>query len=163
MISGVERLGQNELFQSLTGEEQEKLAPLCSDFVAIEDAVVFLEGRNSSHLYLITEGSVALQKSIRVPHAKHPRRTTIRVCRPGEAVGWSALVYQYKYTLSAVAWEPCKLISVDSKMLRRGLEMYPKIGNKVMKALSEVISRRLRHTTEALIHEREVNFAGLKV
>ena len=163
MISSLERLGQNELFQSLTEEEQAKLAPLCSDFVAIEGAIVFLEGHNSSHLYLITEGSVALQKSIRVPHARHPRRTTVTVCRPGESVGWSALVYPHRYTLSAVAWESCKLISVDSKMLRRGLEMYPEIGNKVMKALSEVISRRLRQTTEALINEREVNFAGLEV
>ena len=84
-------------------------------------------------------------------------------CRPGEVVGWSGLVEPFKYTLSAMAWESCKLISIDTRMLRRGLDMYPEMGYKVMNALSNVVSRRLRQTTDTLINERQVSFAGLKM
>lgn len=163
MISPIDVLHQNELFKELTEEELSKLAPLSSSYAAIEDSALFMEGHSASRLYLVTNGQIALQKSIRVPHGSHPRCTTITICRPGEVAGWSALVRPYNYTLSAVAWETSKLISVDAKMLRKALAMYPEMGFKVMEALSEVMSKRLRQTTEALIDKRELIFAGLKV
>jgi CRP-like cAMP-binding protein len=156
-------LQQNELFEVLTEGEISRLAPLCSHFAAVEDSVLFMEGRNATHLYLVTEGRVALQKSIRTPHARHPRRTTVTVCYPGEIVGWSALVRPYMYTLSAVAWEDSRLISMEAKMLRKVLVAYPEMGLKVMDALAAVMSKRLSQTTSALIIERELIIAGLKV
>ena len=163
MISSISPLQQNELFETLAEEELSKLAPLCSRFAAIEDSVIFTEGRNASHLYLVTEGQIVLQKAIRVPHGQNSRRTTIAVCRAGEVVGWSALVEPYHYTLSAVAWESSRLISVNANMLRRALKTFPELGYKVMERLSAVMSRRLRQTTEALIDEREASLAGLKL
>ncbi len=150
-------LSQNELFGPLTEQELSKLAPLCSTFSAAEEAALFLEGRFASHLYLVTEGQIALQKRIRVPHATRPKRMTVTVCRAGEVVGWSALVEPYKYTLSAVAWDASRLIRIDAKMLRMALNLYPEIGYKIMGTLSAVMSRRLRQITEALISQREVN------
>ena len=163
MIKAMAQLRHNELFSSLTEEEVSKLAPICSDFAVIEDAIIFTEGRNASHLYVIAEGQVALQKAIRVPHARHPRRTTVTVCRPGEVIGWSALVEPFTYTLSAMGWESSHLISMDASMLRRALEGNPGIGYKVMRSLSALVSRRLRQTTEALISERQLSYSGLKV
>ena len=161
MIKDITRLQDNELFGSLTEDELSKIAPLCSDFVAIEGATILMEGRNASHLYVVTDGQVALQKWIRPPHGTRSRRTTITLCRPGEIVGWSALVEPYKYTLSAVAWEHTRLINIDAKMLRRTLDTHPEIGYKVMSSLAAVVLRRLRQTTGTLINEREVSFAGL--
>ena len=163
MIQATARLRDNELFGALTEEELSRLAPLCSDFVVIEDAVVFTEGRTASHLYLVTEGQIALQKAIRVPHARHSRRTTVALCGPGDVVGWSALVDPFKYVLSAMGWESSRLISVDAKLLRRVLDLYPELGYKVMMSLSAVMSRRLRQTTEALVSERQVSLCGWKM
>ena len=128
----------------MTEEELSRLAPLCSDFVAIEDSIIFTEGRNALHLYLVTKGKVGLQKSIRPPHGRHSRRTTVALCFPGEAFGWAALVEPYKYTHSAVAWESCRLISIDAKLMRRVLDMYPEMGFRVMKSLTVVIVDRQR-------------------
>ena len=163
MIKSVGLLQQNELFGSLTEMELTKLAPLCSDFVAIEDSVVFTEGRMASHLYIIKEGKIALQRAIRVPHGRNSRRTTVTLCYPGDIVGWSALAEPYKYTLSAIAWETSRLISIDSRMLRKALDADIETGYKVMKALSEIMSRRLKHTTESLISELERFLAGARV
>ncbi len=66
----------------------------------------------------------------------------------------------YRYTLSAVAWESSRLISMDAKALIGALATYPEMGYRVMRALSAVMSRRLKQTTEALINERQVVLAG---
>ena len=152
----------SELFSAFTEEELVRVAPLCSSLEADEGRVIFSEGQAAKNLYVVAEGKIALQKAIRVPHAKHSRRTTITLCSPKQVAGWSALVPPYRYTLSAVAWECCKLISIDSKLLRESLEAYPEMGYKVMMGLSAVMSKRLKQTTDTLINEREVFFAGLK-
>ena len=160
VVAQTTELTDNELFETLTERELATLAPICSDFVAVEGGVIVTEGRNASALYVVRSGQVAIQQAIRVPHAFRSRRTTIAVCRPGEVVGWSALVEPYKYTGSAVAWESCRLISVDGKMLRRALDTHPELGYKVMRSLSALMSKRLGQTAEALIDAREVVYTA---
>ena len=89
MITEIERLQSNELFEALTEDELSTLSPLCSEFVAAEDATIFAEGRNASRVYVITEVQIALQRAIRVPHATRSRRTTVALCRTVDVVGWS--------------------------------------------------------------------------
>ena len=158
MLSSVAPLKYNELFKALTEEELSRLASICSDYVVIQDAVVFAEGRTASHVYVLVEGKIALQKAIRAPNAKHPRRTTVTFCYPEEILGWSALVDPFKYTLSALAWDSCRLIRIDSQKLRKVLERHPEMGYKVMTSLSSVVSRRLRQTMDMLISQREVSY-----
>ena len=162
MIGSVGPLRQSELFARLSEEQLGRVLPLCADCVVSEDAIIFAEGRDASHVYLVISGEVALQKAVRVPHATGPRRTTVAMCHPGDVIGWSALVEPYRYTLSAVAWTPARLISIDAGMLREAMDQDPEMGHKVAKSLSLVVSRRLRQTTDTLIHEREVSFSGLK-
>lgn len=162
MIETIAPLRDNELFATLKDDELSRLSVLCSAFVVMEDALLFTECRPASYLYLITQGQVALQKSIRSPHAKHSRRSTVAVCDAGEAIGWSALVDPFTYTLSATGWTTSRLLRMDAKMLRRALEMFPETGYKVMTALASLMSRRLRHTTHTLISEREQLLARLR-
>jgi len=161
MIQHINLLTGSELFSGLTEDELCVLMPFCTDAVVAEDGMIFNEGRDASHVYVITEGKIALQKHIRAPHARYSRRTTITLCHPGETAGWSALVDPFKYTLSAVAWEPSKLIKIDAVTLRKALEIYPEIGYKVTKALAAIMSRRLRYTIDVLINERETSLLGL--
>ena len=162
MLKHINYLQRSELFGTLTEDELCVLTPFCRDYVVIEDAMIFTEGRQASYLYVLTEGKVALQKFIRAPHARRSRRTTITLCYPGETVGWSSLVAPHNYTFSAVAWESSKLIRIDAQVLRKALNMYPELGFKVMSALSSVTCRRLRNTMDALISERTLTFSGLK-
>jgi CRP/FNR family cyclic AMP-dependent transcriptional regulator len=161
MLSGIARLQQNDLFGNLTEDELCRLPHLSTHYVIIEDATLFAEGRTATHLYIVAEGQIALQKAIRARHAKHSRRTTIAVCHPGEVLGWSSLIEPYKYTLSAVAWGTSRLVRIDAKMLRRTLDTFPEMGYKIMGALSEVMSRRLEGVADALTSERETHLAGL--
>ncbi len=159
MLSGsglLHLLHQNELFEMLPEEELARVVPLCAECIFPEDAVLFVEGREATHLYLIAEGQVALQKAMRAPLAlpNCARRTTVTVCKPREIVGWSALVEPYKYTLSGISWAPSRLIKIEASRLRRLLELHPETGYRVMTALSRIVSRRLRQITETLTNER---------
>ena len=158
MLNSVAPLKYCELFGNLKDEELARLAPMCSDYAVVEDAMVFTEGGSASHMYVLKEGKLALQKAIRTPNARSPRRTTVAFCDPEEIVGWSSLVDPFKYTLSAVAWNSSRLIRIDARQLRKVLESYPEMGFKVMSSLSSVMSRRLRQTTESLISQREVSY-----
>ena len=160
-VTHVSELRNNELLGSLTDQELSRIRPICSEFAVIENGLLFGEGREASYLYLVMEGRIALLKAIRFPHARRPRRTTVTICGPGDAVGWSALVEPYKYTLSAMAWETSRLIRIDAKNLRKSLEMYPEMGYKVVRSLSALMSRRLRQITEAIINDPTVSLAGL--
>ena len=162
MLSELDELRENELFAALTEDELSTLAPLCSRFAVIEDGLVFREGNEASYLFLVVEGQIALQRPLRAPHGRRSRRTTVAVCRPPEVVGWSALVWPYKHTLSAVGWESSRLVRVDASLLRRALDMYPEIGYKVMRSLTSLASRQLLKTTDSLITERAMTLAGLK-
>ena len=46
--------------------------------------------------------------------------------------------------------------------LQRVLDAQPRLGYKVMRSLSAVVSRRMAQTTDALIGERRLSVAGLK-
>jgi hypothetical protein len=48
----------SELFGELTEQELWKLAPLCYDFVAAEESVLFREGRTASRLFLVADGRI---------------------------------------------------------------------------------------------------------
>ena len=153
-------LQENELFASRSDDEVKRLAPLCSDFAAVEGSVLFREGRAASRLFLVTDGQIALRKGIRSPLGKRWRHTTVAVCRPGEAVGWSALVQPYRHPLSAVAWESSRLLRIDAKIVRKMLDSSPELENKVMKALSMVAAHRLTQMAEAL--GRELSYATMR-
>ena len=163
MIDHMSQIAKCELFDSLSADDLSKIMPVCSGYEAEEERVLFLEGSVALHVYIIVEGRIALQKAIRVPHGIHLRRTTVSVCGPGEVVGWSALVEPREYTLSAIAWEPSRLIQIEAGLLQLALEAFPEIGYRIMQSLSSIMSRRLRLTTAALSYEREVVFAGTRL
>ena len=147
---------QTELLFGLNEQEIAALTPVCHQVDTLEAATVFPEGTPATHLYVITEGQVALQKSMRAPHAVWPRRTTVGVCQPGELIGWSALIAPFQYTLSALAWGPTTLLRFESSSLCRNLKAQPVLGVKVMQSVSTVVSRRLKQTMDALINAREL-------
>ena len=157
MFWGAVGLRSNQLFHSLTEYKALKLAPAVSTASAEHDSVLFTEGGPATHLYLISQGQVSLQKRLRAPRAARPRRVTIAICGGGDLVGWSALVQPNVCSVSAVVWVPSRLLRVDVDMPRSLLESYPRIGFKVMKELSAIISLRLKQTIESLVTERQLN------
>ena len=161
VIGSIFHLRESELFNSLSDEELDRIALLCTESVLAEGGLLFSQDRKANRLCIVTKGLVALQMATRVPHATRSRRTTVAICGQGEVVGWSSMVEPYQYTLTAMVWESCRLISIDAELLRKAAQANPSTGFQIMQALSAIMSRRIRQITSALVSERETLAARL--
>jgi len=154
VIGNIFHLRESELFNRLSDEELDNIALLCTETIVAEGVLLFSQDRKANRLYIVTNGLVALQMATRVRHATQPRRTTVAICGQGEVVGWSSMVEPYQYTLTAMVWESCRLISIDAELLRKAAQANPTTGFQIMKSLSAIMSRRIRQITTALVSER---------
>ena len=156
MIDTIFPLRDCELLSGLKDAELSSIAIICTRISVAEGDPLFLEGQRADHIYLVTGGRIALQKSLGDSRKKAQRgEATIAFCCPDEVVGWSALVEPYRYTLSATAWEPTQLLSIRASLLRTAMELNPDLGFRVMRSLSEVMARRLHQIAYALTAARE--------
>ena len=71
------------------------------------------------------------------------------------------MVEPYQYILTAMVWESCRLISIDAELLRKAAQANPSTGFQIRRALSAIMSRRIRQITSALVSERETLAARL--
>ena len=161
MIDSIFPLRESELFSGLSSRDLSTIANMCEEARFGEGALVFAQGHSAAWLYIVTEGLIALQTSVRVPHATQPRRTTVALCGRGEIIGWSAMVEPFRYVLSASAWDDSRLIAIDAQLLRRSLKRDPLIGFEVMQSLFHVMSRMTLQITEALVNERRITAARM--
>ena len=156
MIDTIFPLRECELLSGLNDAELSSIAIICTTTSMAEGDTLFLEGQKAELIYIVTDGRIALQKSLGNSRKKAQRgEATIAFCCPDEVVGWSALVEPYRYTLSATAWEPTQLLCIRASLLRRAMELNPDVGFRIMRSLSEVMARRLQQVARALTAARE--------
>ncbi len=156
MIDTIFPLRRCELLSELNDEELSSIAILCSRVRLAEGQRLFLEGQAAERIYIVTDGRIALHKSLGDHPALSQRgAATIAFCCPGEIVGWSTLVEPYRYTLSATAWEPSQLLVVRASLLRKAMELNPDVGFRIMRSLSQIMARRLQQISCALTAARE--------
>ena len=126
MIDTIFPLRDCELLSGLNDEELSSIAIICSRMRLAEGDRLFLEGQAAERIYIVTDGRIALHKSLGDHRTLSQRgAATIAFCCPDEIVGWSALVEPYRYTLSATAWEQSQLLVVRASLLRRAMELNP--------------------------------------
>ena len=156
MIDTIFPLRDCELLNGLNDEELSNIAIICSRISMAEGDRLFLEGQEAERIYIVTDGRIALHKSLGDHRIRSQRSSaTIAFCCPDEIVGWSALVEPYQYTLSATAWEPSQLLIIRASLLRRAMELNPDVGFRIMRSLSEVVARRLQQIARVLTAVRE--------
>ena len=112
--------------------------------------VIFREGEEADHFYLIREGKVALriQSERRGP-------LTILTLEEGDVLGWSWLSPPYHWKFTARALEPTRAISMDGKCLREKAERDHDLGYEILKRFVQVIEERVRATSTKLLNVYE--------
>jgi CRP/FNR family cyclic AMP-dependent transcriptional regulator len=95
---------------------------------------------------LVRSGRVAL-------HIDMPGRGDLRIqtVGPGEILGWSWLIYPYKWHFSGVAVAETRAIALDGECLRTKCEKDPHFGYEMLKRLAQVMERRLDATRLQLL------------
>ncbi len=149
-----QELKNSILFENLTDEEIEKILPLCAEEEYPAGAEMYKEGDFADKLYIVRKGKTVLDLKNNMAPYDPPSRMVVDMISPGDAMGWSALVEPYIYTLSCKCAENCSLISVSGPGLMELMGRECHMGLKVMTAIAKMIATRLTHTRVLIIGER---------
>lgn len=150
----VDLLKQFAFFKGFSDEELTKLLEIAKEESYKAGVQVYKKGDPASKLYLLEEGKVVmLMDSYMGPH-RPPMQVTVDLVTKGEAMGWSAVVEPYIYTLGARCMDDSKVIAFDADKLRNLLNKDSSLGYKFTQAVAKVIATRLTHTQIILVGER---------
>jgi CRP-like cAMP-binding protein len=111
-----------------------------------EGCVLFREGQDHREIYLVVEGSMALE--VRVSGRETKRLQTVG---KGELLGWSPLLGQVEMTATARALRPSQLIAIDGTQLLALCEHNPRFGLEFMRRTAQALSKRLSATRLQLL------------
>jgi CRP-like cAMP-binding protein len=146
MVS-VDALRSCELFVGLGRRETVQIAAVANEEDYEAGELIFAEREVAKRLYILSEGRVQVHiqlRSLMEPNGE----MTVEEVEPGRVIGWSSLVKQRRFTASARALEPVKVMVIEASDMEALFDRDPHIGFVVMKQLAEVIASRLRHTRE---------------
>jgi CRP/FNR family cyclic AMP-dependent transcriptional regulator len=109
-------------------------------------AVIFQEGLEHDHIYVVLEGSVRLEMFV-----EGRGRLPLMTAGPGNVIGWSPLFVGHPMTATAIALEPVHTVSFDGQELRTLCEANHELGYHVMRQLALTLSERLLATRLQLL------------
>lgn len=111
-----------------------------------QGAVIFREGERTAHMCLLLEGRLEVLKGTQGGQAKKITDVT-----PGKLIGEMSVIDGQPYSATVVASEPSVLVLLSRENLLRICEERPRIGNRLLIKIANMLSQRLRQTTGKLI------------
>jgi len=155
MVS-VDLLKQFLFFQGFGECDLRKLSGFAYEESFKAGAQVYKKGDPAKKLYLVEEGKIVMGIERYMGTARPPMQVTVDIVTKGEAMGWSAFVEPYAYTLGARCIDDSKTIAFDAEKLSALLTQDTAFGLKFMQATAKVIATRLTHTQIILVGEGTV-------
>lgn len=137
-----------DLFQDLRDGDLGRLAQALHARTYHAGETIFLEGDIGRALFVLETGKIDLTKK-----TSSGEQRKIFTVQPGEFFGEMALLEQLPRTASAVAAERSRLFLLYRSKLDTLLTANPRIGAVIMTHLAQLLSARLRKTSQAVFTE----------
>lgn len=130
-------LRECELFTELDNEQIQSVAEFAREQEVAEQEFLFRQGQKASDLFVVIEGSLALQ--VAVPAGTQ----TVDIVRTHGAAGVSALgIGRRIYSSSALALSRSRLFALDGLKLIHLLDLNPAMAAVIHKAVAVIYHRR---------------------
>jgi CRP/FNR family transcriptional regulator, cyclic AMP receptor protein len=139
-------LSKHPFFEGLDSNYLKTLTGCASNVHFPSGQMIFKEGEEANHFFLIREGRVAIEVFV---EARGP--VTIQTLSAGEILGWSWLVPPYYWRFDARAVDEVRALALDGRCLREKCETDPRLGFELLKRFALVITRRLEATRIQLL------------
>jgi CRP-like cAMP-binding protein len=153
-IEGLETLIDQHPFLSGLRREHYNIFRDCASIRRFaSQQLIFHEGAEADHFYLIVTGKVTLETF--VPGFG---MVAIQQLGPGEALGCSWLFPPYRWQFTAATREPTEVISLDAAALRAKAEADHDFHDQLMTKLAQTVYRRLLGT-----RDRWVDLHGIRL
>jgi len=132
-------LKKTELFEAL--EESQLNVILSHSTVESfpEGNVIFRQGDEATHLYVLIEGAVDLT----VKAQDQIDFMTSQIQKEGAVFGIPSLIEPFHYNVTAKSLVPTKALRIEAGQLKKAMEEDPKMGMKIMKKLASIYFTRL--------------------
>ncbi len=140
-------------FKVFNEEQIKNLADVATEESYKAGFQLWRKGDPAKNLYLLEEGKIVLVMDT-YTGADAVMELPVDFVTGGDAMGWSAVVEPYVYTLGARCMNDSKAIALDGAKLRELLNKDTSLGYKFMQATVKVIATRLTHTEIIMIGER---------
>jgi CRP/FNR family transcriptional regulator len=132
------------ILSSLGPEDRAALAPLCALSAYEKGATIFAEGEPADRIHFLFLGRVKIVK------AGRDRDLIIEILGPGEPVGAVAVFENRPFPATAVALEPCGVMSIPEREFFAVIERRPEITRRLLAGLTlrlMNVNRRLADMT----------------
>jgi CRP/FNR family cyclic AMP-dependent transcriptional regulator len=137
----ISELRRAAIFAELDDSEAARLLAVARSRQCHTGECLFLLGDHADRLYVVLTGRVEL--TFPLSFGGVMRDLPVESKTPGSALGWSALVKPYRFTLSARVVETSELATFLRQDLLRVFEAEAHIGYAIMRHVAEVVGRRL--------------------
>lgn len=134
-------LADVELFRALSADAFELVAAETESRSLRRGDVLFLEGDESSELFVVEKGRIAIAN-----HSPDGRESVLALMEPGDVFGEMGLFDGAGRSARARALEPSQVCAVGYAALRKIFEREPEL----LWGVVEMLARRLRNNNEAL-------------
>ena len=136
---------ENPFFRGLTREQFDLLVPLLEPCTVPGGTVIFKQGDEATHLYVIRNGAVTIQyKPYDGPII------TLSHLQPGEIFGWSAVVGGQTYTSDAISITEVDTLRLRGSDLVQLCADHPKAGYAILEKLAEGVSPRWTYAKQQI-------------
>ena len=140
-----EVLRRAELFKGLDESEYELFESIEKKQSVRAGEYLFMLGDDADRMHLVLTGQIELCFPLSI--GGRIKDATTETLGPARALGWSALVKPYRFTLSARASEPSTVTAFTRSDLLRVFEDHPPIGCMFMSRIAELVGNRLAHVS----------------
>ncbi len=133
----------HELLNGLTSGEVEQVLALGARLIVPSGSTLFRLGDPADRLFLTERGRIRLTLPMQVRGKEEDVFVEERY--PGQAVGWSALIPPYRFTLTATAsLLEAEVIALPREALLEYFGAHPAAGRQIALNLAVVIGHRLQ-------------------
>lgn len=130
-------------FENLSSKYIKHLMQLIHNRVYEANEYVFYQGDPGIGLYIVREGSVIIKQNI-----DENKALELAILKRGDFFGELALLDDEVRSGSAVALAPSSIAVIFKPDLDEFIERYPKVGIKILRGISTIISTRLRRIND---------------
>jgi len=136
-----------QFLRSLDTDELVIMADYLDLFEFERDTVVFNEGDRGDRLFFVIEGELEVLKESVSSRKPGVDRVVISKLTRGSSFGEMAIIDNFARSATVKTLTRTTLVTLAEDGFEQILEHYPKIGIKIFKGLSRMLSKKLRMTS----------------
>ena len=142
-----------EIFKYLSPEESQRVLSDVTEIRLEGGETVFEAGSAGNEMYIIKSGRIKVYRIF------DDNEIAFAEFSAGDAFGEMSLIDEYPRSASATALEDCLLLALPRATFKQIVERDPSVGVKLLLAVAEVFSKRMRKTDKLLETYHLVNKA----